>query len=78
MLSDDQALVEIKEELKELRKIVMRLVNYEEFKKESKSNLINFIRVAVLLIPMAMAGIGYFAYETGLYKPVPHASTIKK
>lgn len=71
MLSDDKALEEIKADLKELHKVVMRLLNYEEFKKESKGNFINIIRIAVLLIPIAMAGIGFLAYETGLYKPVP-------
>ncbi len=71
MNGDEKALQEIKEELKELRKDVNRLLNYEQFKKESKANFINWVRMAMLLVPLGMGGIGWLAYESGLYKPVP-------
>ena len=71
MNGDDKALQEIKEELKELRKDVNRLLNYEQFKKEYKANFINWVRLAMILIPLAMGAIGWLSYESGLYKPVP-------
>lgn len=79
MNGDEKALTEIKEELKELRKDVNRLLNYEQFKKESKANFINWVRMGLLLIPLAVGAIGWMAYETGLYKPIPTPSqSIKK
>ena len=71
MITDEKALQEIKEELKEIRQDVNRLLNYEQFKKDSKLNFINAIRMAILLIPIGIGAIGWMAYETGLYKPVP-------
>lgn len=78
MNRDDQVLAEIKAELKELRKDVNRLLNFEEFKKESKSNFINFIRVAAIVISLVMTGIGFLTYEIGLYKPIPHNQKVNK
>lgn len=77
MMTDDKALQEIKEELKEIRKDVNRLLNYEQFKKDSKVNFVNGIRVAILLLPIVMGAIGWMGYEAGLYKPIPHQQVKK-
>lgn len=70
MNGGEKALIEIKEDLKELRKGVNRLLN--------KTNFINWVRMAAILIPIVMAAIGSLAYETGLYKPVPtHIEKLK-
>ncbi len=78
MNGDEKALNEIKEELKELRKDVNRLLNYEQFKKESKANFINWVRMAMLLVPLGMGAVGWLAYESGLYKPIPTHKTQQK
>ncbi len=78
MNGDEKALTEIKEELKALRKDVNHLLSYEKFKKEAKENTFKYIRTAILLGSVAMGMIGWLAYETGLYKPIPTHNTQQK
>ena len=78
MSAEEKALSEIRDELKELRKDVNRLLNYEQFKKESKANFINWVRMGILLIPLGIGAVGWMAYETGLYKPIPTHKTQQK
>lgn len=79
MNGDEKVLSEIKTELKELRSDVNRLLNFEQFKKDAKANFINWVRMGILLIPLGIGAVGWLAYETGLYKPVPtHSQQVKK
>lgn len=78
MNGDDQALIEIKADIKLLRKDVNDLLSYEKFKKEAKDNMFKYIRAALLLGSVGMGMIGWLAYETGLYKPIPTHKTEQK
>ena len=78
MNGEEKALSEIRDELKALRKDVNHLLSYERFKKEAKENTFKYIRTAILLGSVTMGMIGWLAYETGLYKPIPTQNTEQK
>ena len=78
MNGDEKALTEIKDELKALRKDVNHLLSYEKFKKEAKDNLLKYLRIAIIFGSIGMSAIGWLAYETGLYKPIPTQNTQQK
>lgn len=67
----NEDLTEIKSDIKQLKIDVADLVLRAQYKKELKADLLSWLRIGALLIPVVMVIIGYMSYEAGLYKPIP-------
>ena len=57
--------------LEKVGDFMKNLDNGENYKKNIKQNLLIWLRIGSILLPIIMGTIGYIAYEAGLYKPIP-------